>query len=292
MKSYQLVQLQEQGKFYLNQSRGWFQQNWFTMALLLLLIFILVKKDVTMQFSMKAGGETETPAIEEKAIVKPVKSVQEKTAPVVQEMSMLSLPSLMKTATSKADANKKEKEFVFENKANDFANLSFLLNPGYAEKYGVDKSIVDANNTKCKTYIRRFAPVAMAEMRKYGIPASITIAQGLLESDAGDSRLSNNSNNHFGLKCFSKSCAKGHCSNFTDDTHKDFFRNFSSPWESYRAHSLLLQKKRYKHLHQLEKTDYKAWAIGLQKAGYATDQQYAAKLVKIIEMLGLAEYDR
>ncbi len=140
------------------------------------------------------------------------------------------------------------------------------------------------------SYVKRFAKVAQGEMHKYGIPASITLAQGLLESNAGKSPLASKYNNHFGIKCFSKKCKKGHCSNFSDDSHKDFFRNYPTAWESYRAHSEFLQKGRYQHL--LKETSYKNWAHGLLKAGYATDQQYGHKLIRLIEDLELYRYDR
>jgi len=138
------------------------------------------------------------------------------------------------------------------------------------------------------TYVQRFAKVAKSEMEKYGIPASIKLAQGLLESKAGKSKLATTTNNHFGIKCFSKHCKKGHCTNFSDDSHKDFFKVFDTAWASYRAHSELLQSNRYKHLlHQ----DYTTWAKGLSKAGYATDPQYSKKLIEIIETLELYKYD-
>lgn len=140
-------------------------------------------------------------------------------------------------------------------------------------------------------YIERFSEVAQTEMTKYGIPASIILAQGLLESQAGKSPLAKEANNHFGIKCFSKKCKKGHCKNFSDDHHKDFFRTYASAWESFRAHSLFLQKDRYKHLLELEKTDYKNWAKGLKKAGYATDPNYANKLIRLIENLELNKFD-
>ena len=141
------------------------------------------------------------------------------------------------------------------------------------------------------TYVKRFADVARTEMEQFGIPASITLAQGLLESQAGKSPLARDANNHFGIKCFSKKCKKGHCKNFSDDHHKDFFRTYSSVWESFRAHSLFLQKDRYKHLLELKKTDYKNWAVGLKRAGYATDPNYAQKLIRLIENLDLDKYD-
>ncbi|MFK8009242.1 MAG: glycoside hydrolase family 73 protein [Saprospiraceae bacterium] len=140
-------------------------------------------------------------------------------------------------------------------------------------------------------YIKRFVDVARTEMEQFGIPASITLAQGLLESQAGKSPLAKEANNHFGIKCFSKKCKKGHCKNFSDDHHKDFFRTYPSAWESFRAHSLFLQKDRYKHLLELEKTDYKNWAVGLKRAGYATDPNYAKKLIRLIENLELNKYD-
>lgn len=149
-----------------------------------------------------------------------------------------------------------------------------------------------AKQNQQTAYVKRFAKVAQKEMSAFGIPASITLAQGLLETNAGESPLASQHNNHFGLKCFSRTCEKGHCTNFTDDSHKDFFRKFTSAWESYRAHSLLLaNSERYEALFKLSKSDYKAWANGLKKAGYATDKQYAKKLVRLIEGLQLYEYD-
>ena len=105
-------------------------------------------------------------------------------------------------------------------------------------------------------YINQYKGLALAEMEQFGIPASITLAQGLLESNAGDSRLSSESNNHFGIKCRSK-CKGCTCRNYTDDDVYDMFRVFDSSWESYREHSRLLTSKRYRHLLKLKKTDYK-----------------------------------
>ena len=146
-----------------------------------------------------------------------------------------------------------------------------------------------AQQQKQLAYVQRFAKVAQREMHLYGIPASIKLAQGLLESQAGTSSLATKNNNHFGIKCFSKSCQKGHCRNFSDDSHKDFFRIYPTAWDSYRAHSLFLQGSRYQHLKSAE--GYRAWAHGLQRAGYATDTNYAKKLIRLIEELGLGKYD-
>lgn len=144
---------------------------------------------------------------------------------------------------------------------------------------------------KMKTYVDRFAPVAIAEMHKFGIPASIILAQGLLESNAGASGLAQQANNHFGMKCFSKKCKKGHCINYSDDTHKDFFVKYPNAWRSFRQHSELLKgNERYATLFQT--SDYTKWATGLSRAGYATDKQYGDKLISLIRMFRLDNYDK
>jgi uncharacterized FlgJ-related protein len=156
-----------------------------------------------------------------------------------------------------------------------------------AAPVGVD----ELAEAQARDYIERFAPVAIAEMKRFGIPASISLAQGLVESRAGHSTLAKRNNNHFGIKCFSRKCQKGHCSNHTDDTHKDFFRIFKSPWDSWRSHSQMLANGRYaqlkKHGH-----DYKAWAEGLKALGYATDKRYDSKLIGMIEKYQLSRYDQ
>jgi flagellum-specific peptidoglycan hydrolase FlgJ len=139
-------------------------------------------------------------------------------------------------------------------------------------------------------YIEQFARVAQQEQAKYGIPASISLAQGLIESRAGTSKLAVNNNNHFGIKCFSRRCRKGHCSNFTDDTHKDFFRKFPNAWDSWREHSALLSRGRYAKLKKYG-TDYRQWAYGLKSIGYATDRTYAEKLIGVIERYNLHRFD-
>ena len=156
----------------------------------------------------------------------------------------------------------------------------------------VAQTIDPAAQQAQRAYVQRFKKVAQAEMEKFGIPASIKLAQGLLESQAGESPLATRNNNHFGIKCFSRKCAEGHCRNFADDSHKDFFRIYKSAWESYRAHSLLLKREeRYQQLFRLPPDDYRAWAKGLSAAGYATDPQYAQKLIRLIEGLQLQRFD-
>ena len=128
-------------------------------------------------------------------------------------------------------------------------------------------------------------------MEKFGIPASIGLAQGLVESRAGTSKLARGNNNHFGMKCFSKKCPTGHCTNATDDHHKDFFRKYHSAWESWRAHSELLAGGHYSRLKKYGR-DYRQWAYGLKALGYATDRTYAEKLISMIEKYDLHRFDR
>ena len=138
-------------------------------------------------------------------------------------------------------------------------------------------------------FIERFKDVAKVEQRKFGIPASITIAQGILESASGTSRLAKEANNYFGVKCFSSSCQRGHCMNASDDSHKDFFRIYPNAWHSFRSHSQLLNKKHYADCHKC--TTVECWAQQLQKAGYATSKTYSGDLIKIINKYKLKELD-
>ncbi len=139
-------------------------------------------------------------------------------------------------------------------------------------------------------YIKKYHQVAIQEMEIYRIPASITLAQGVLESRSGTSQLTMRSNNHFGIKCH-----KGWTGGRTyhdDDEKGECFRVYKDPSNSFRDHSLFLAlRKRYADLFKLKITDYKRWARGLQKAGYATDKTYPQKLIKIIEQYELYKYD-
>ncbi len=141
---------------------------------------------------------------------------------------------------------------------------------------------IKIDNAKVKAYVNRFLHVAKAEEKKYGIPMEIALAQGIIESRSGSSTLAVRANNHFGIKCFSKKCGPGHCINHADDHSKDFFRKYGNAWESWRAHSILLSSGRYKKLHKYGK-DWRAWAEGLERVGYATDREYAEKLISVIE---------
>ncbi|GEQ85530.1 hemagglutinin [Patiriisocius marinistellae] len=139
-------------------------------------------------------------------------------------------------------------------------------------------------------YISEFSQIAQEEMLQYGIPASITLAQGILESGAGRGELSNKANNHFGIKCHKG--WEGERVYHDDDRSQECFRKYVDPKYSYRDHSLFLTgRSRYQDLFKLNKEDYKGWARGLKKAGYATDPKYPNKLISIIERYDLQRYD-
>lgn len=139
-------------------------------------------------------------------------------------------------------------------------------------------------------YIETFAEIAQMEMKAFGIPASITLAQGLLESGYGMGALAQKTNNHFGIKCH-----KGWTGDYDfhdDDEKGECFRKYNHPMYSFRDHSLFLtSRSRYAALFELPSTDYKRWAVGLQEAGYATDRHYPKKLIALIDRHQLYRFD-
>ena len=140
-------------------------------------------------------------------------------------------------------------------------------------------------------YIETFSEVAQLEMKAYGIPASITLAQGLLESGFGKGELALKTNNHFGIKCHTG--WKGDYDFHDDDEKGECFRKYNHPMYSYRDHSIFLKgRSRYASLFNLRKDDYKKWAHGLKKAGYATDKRYPNKLISLIERHELYKFDK
>jgi flagellum-specific peptidoglycan hydrolase FlgJ len=143
---------------------------------------------------------------------------------------------------------------------------------------------------KVQDYLDQFSPIAQAEMWQYKIPASITLAQGILESGTGSGRLAREGNNHFGIKCHRG--WNGGRMYHDDDEKGECFRTYGDPAESYRDHSIFLSgRERYAFLFKLPRKDYKSWAKGLKKAGYATDPKYPKKLIGIIERYELYQYD-
>jgi len=150
--------------------------------------------------------------------------------------------------------------------------------------------IAPKNLNLTESYIYQFADIARHEMKLYGIPASITLAQGILESGNGQGDLTSRSNNHFGIKCNGWQGAKVY---HDDDKAQECFRKYTRAEYSYRDHSLFLAtRNRYAFLFSYDVTDYKSWAKGLRKAGYATDPRYPDKLIGLIERYRLHEFDK
>ena len=157
--------------------------------------------------------------------------------------------------------------------------FAFLLFPAAAWAQSVQEQ-----------YIQTYSQIAVEEMLRSGVPASITLAQGLLESGSGQYRLATEGNNHFGIKCHKG--WTGRSMKHDDDARNECFRVYDSPEQSFRDHSDFLRyRDRYKFLFDLERTDYQGWAYGLKQAGYATDPKYAGKLIKYIEDYNLARFD-
>lgn len=162
-----------------------------------------------------------------------------------------------------------------------FILMTFLfVIPGFAQKQKITR----------EEYIQKFYRLAVSEMERSGIPASITLAQGCLEAQNGNSRLALEGNNHFGIKC--KSDWRGKTIHHDDDAKQECFRKYAHAEASYIDHSnFLMNSSRYSSLFQLDPRDYVSWAKGLKKAGYATDPTYADRLIKIIEDNRLYVYD-
>jgi len=151
--------------------------------------------------------------------------------------------------------------------------------------------VLCAGQNPRQAYIEKYSALAVSEMQRTGVPASITLAQGIVESGAGQSPLAVHANNHFGIKCHNDWTGKKYYKD--DEQVQECFRAYASVEESYRAHSDFLRARdRYKGLFDLDPTDYKGWARGLKRAGYATDPAYATKLIDLIEDFGLDRFDR
>ncbi|MEM8928785.1 MAG: glucosaminidase domain-containing protein [Bacteroidota bacterium] len=153
--------------------------------------------------------------------------------------------------------------------------------PGYFKKFPIADT---------REYIDEFSQIAQYEMRAFGIPASITLAQGILESGSGKGQLTQKTNNHFGIKCHTG--WQGDYDFHDDDAKGECFRKYNHPMFSFRDHSIFLaSRSRYRFLFNYRRDDYKKWAYGLKKAGYATDKKYPQKLIALIESYDLDKYD-
>lgn len=293
----------------LHKMQAYSKNTWVRLGFLGGLIFLISQKEFSFSISMGEG----------KAIAATI--ANNEATPKAQSTSFKETPVSKVEKTTKTNVHPSEKKWWEEirdnstdirnrlNLANEatavgaalteaekataakLSNLSVVFSPGYFKKHNISDAVAQAKRAVCDNYIARYAKTAKEEAELFNIPASITLAQGLLESNAGESALARKENNHFGIKCRAK-CLGCRCANYTDDDRYDMFRIFESSWESFREHSKLLTGGRYKHLTKLDRSDYKNWARGLKAAGYATDKKYAEKLITIIEFFDLQKFDR
>lgn len=225
---------------------SYFSNNWFSIGIGVLLIMALMQKDINLQVKM-GSGSTE-PNIEEQTPKKKTKK-QTSLSSLASSSSLLELmPSVKKKKKSKQSKVKSPEE-------------------------------QDVRN-----YIKRFSHVAVKEMDKYNIPASITLAQAILDSQAGQDKSAKRLNNHFGLSCASD------WSGSYEQIGQSCYRSYENAWTSFRDHSKYLSQGKFKNLQYLPK-DYKEWAKGLEVAGYSQERNYGKQLIEIIEKYNLNQFD-
>lgn len=210
---------------------------------------------------------------------------------VLVVLSCTSTKSVVRTtSTSKSTSVKKKESTASKAVVSQTPN-----NSTHTKKNGAEIDLVATSNVRTyeeeiKLYIANFNEIAKENMKSHGVPASVTLAQGILESGAGKGKLALSANNHFGIKCHKE--WTGDSVKHDDDAAQECFRKYEHPQESYKDHSLFLTSRpRYASLFKLDKGDYQAWAKGLKAAGYATDVKYPDKLIGLIERFELYKFD-
>jgi flagellum-specific peptidoglycan hydrolase FlgJ len=262
----------------LRKLKHYFWVNKYRLIMIAILCYLATHYD----FNLEIGGFKASNGFTKKTAIEKM-DMSNVIAEIVGSVGKAEPPAKLPKAVQAKNTTPNQNALGKPEQGNTYSNVSF-----WSGKSSKDKD----RKERQMDYVRRFGAIAKTEMQKFGIPASVILAQGILESNAGNSRLAQNNNNHFGVKCFSQNCKKGHCSNFTDDSHKDFFRIYQSPWESYRAHSVMIKTKHYRVLLRYGTQDYRNWARGLKKLGYATDKHYAESLISTIEDLQLYQFDK
>ncbi len=242
------------------QTQKILRKYWFSLSLIAIVFIAVASKNLSVGFQMKAPDK-------EKEEIKTVK-------PLLHD-----IPESKKKRRTKITSE----ELIATESTTKSGILSMFSSD--ADVPVIVENPVLASDETVKGFIRRFAKVGVAEMEKYNIPASITLAQSLLASQSGTSLIANESNNYFNLECGDK---------WTDKTNEydgTCLRNYESAWRSFRDHSLYLTSEQFNHLTNLERTDYARWAKGLELAGYSVDKLYAEKLEFIIEEYDLDAFD-
>lgn len=219
-------------------------KNWFQLIIIGTCLYILFSKNMSVTLNFNSPFEQK-----EKIEISP--------QPIQEEKEIFTVET-KKIAAQQKNLNKFEIPFL----SSKSASIDYL------------KGLESVGEDKVLDYLKRFAQVAVSERRKYGVPASITLANALLHSQAGQSKDAQNSNNHFDIKKNGKT------------------EYFESAWSSFRGHSKYVTSGTFKSLRQLSNTDYKAWAKGLQNAGYNNDSNLASQLISTIEQFNLYELDK
>jgi flagellum-specific peptidoglycan hydrolase FlgJ len=212
-----------------------------------------------------------------------------KILPLFAILTLIGCNATKPTIITKMSApDKANKELMVRSMMNEDNQKKEIKKPKTEVIVSTSKTMV--TNDVINKYVSDFKEIAKGNMKNYGIPASIILAQGILESGAGRGDLAATSNNHFGIKCHKD--WTGESVRHDDDAEQECFRKYNDPSESYKDHALFLTgRTRYSTLFALEKGDYKAWAKGLKAAGYATDPKYPEKLISYIERYNLTQYD-
>jgi len=250
-----------------NQNKGvihtFVRKNWYKLAFLGFLLYIFLQKDLSFSINLNAPFQTEEPA-----------PVEEQSRP---QSNKKPLEKLSDTGIAPAMAKIPEK-------AVGRFGFPFF---GSAEKQpNVFDHLAQIDDATKLSYLERFANVAINERKKFGIPSSIILANALLHSTVGRNDLAHNGNNHFALRCDATWTEQ------SGDYHGQCFRHYANAWSSFRDHSNYVTTGQFLALRQLSSTDYKAWAVGLERAGYSNEPDLGEKLVRLIEEFQLYELDK
>jgi flagellum-specific peptidoglycan hydrolase FlgJ len=259
-----LQKYQRHQNYFVFNIKNFFANNWQKVTILLVIILVFSYKDLTIHFDLSSPFST-----------------QKDTPPTIEEQ----FPNGTQKTINQGFTEKMRQD----SRSETFSLFPFFFGTNEKSKTKVPKTLESAFNevkkSKKEAYIKRYSHVAVEEMKTFGIPASIILAQALLHGQAGTGDLSTNANNHFSITCGSTWSEKTH------EIQGVCYRNYPSAWKSFRDHSELITKGRFTDLKQYSSTDYKKWAVGLQEKGYSIDENYAELLMQIIKDYNLDKFD-
>lgn len=232
------------------------KQNWFKLAIGILLLFLIVKKDFTFQFNLNTPDKAEMPT---KGVVPPSQAKKDRPSALTDNQTSVN--------------------------ANQITELGVIPFVSSTPKFNIQEKLSQIDEKTKQAYLKRFAHVAISERKKYGVPSSITLANALIHSFAGTRDMAASSNNHFAIAC---------SDNWTGSsaTYQDAcYRQYENAWTSFRDHSQHITTDKYSHLKGLGSNNYEAWANALEKAGFSDFDNLSETLLKIISQYKLSELD-